>query len=56
MAELTPSDSSNKQSDNIRLISSFYEPRIEDIADLRPWGTKKYDRAGGYADRARKPS
>jgi hypothetical protein len=47
MADLT-SDSINKQSDNIYI--NKYEPRQEDISDLRPWGTKKYDRAGGFAD------
>jgi len=56
MAELIPSDSSNqiefkRNNDNL----NHYEPRLEDIADLRPWGTKKYDKAGGFADRARKP-
>ena len=49
MADLISSDS-NKQSDNIRFNNKHYEPRPEDISDLRPWGTKKYDRAGGYAD------
>jgi len=51
MAELIPSDSSNqiefkRNNDNL----NHYEPRLEDIADLRPWGTKKYDKAGGFAD------
>ena len=48
MADLIPGDSS-KQSDNIR-IDTFYEPRQEDISDLRLWGIKKYDREGGYAE------
>lgn len=49
MADLIPSDS-NELSDNIRFDEKLYEPLQEDISDLRPWGTKKYDRAGGYAD------
>lgn len=49
MADLISSDS-NKQSDNILFSNKLYEPLQEDISDLRPWGTKKYDRAGGYAD------
>lgn len=46
MAELLPGDSSDQLSDN----RNVYEPRSEDIADLRQWGIRKYGRAGGYAE------